>query len=79
MSEESPLLHDYIGVLISASSETQNLEGKKRQNQATCIICRFWVGRCLKGRVGKIAASDACESFQKRVISKNSSAKSGNF
>jgi hypothetical protein len=29
-----------------------------------CLDCRFWVGRCLKGRVSVIASSQACELFE---------------
>jgi len=28
-----------------------------------CYDCRFWVGRCLKGRLNVIAISEACQSF----------------
>jgi len=29
-----------------------------------CYDCQFWIGRCLKGKVNRIAVSEACESFK---------------
>jgi hypothetical protein len=29
-----------------------------------CSNCKFWVGRCLKGRKTVIASSQACELFE---------------
>ena len=34
-----------------------------------CCDCRFWIGRCLKGKLNRIAWSQACELF----MSKNDS------
>ena len=34
---------------------------------ATCGDCRFWCGRCTKGKLNRIASSEACELFAKGV------------
>ena len=67
MAQETLEVHDFP-VVLSLGSEIGKQEGNKEKNQDTCIICNFWVGRCLKGRVGKLASSDTCESFQKRMM-----------
>ena len=33
----------------------------------TCGDCRFWVGRCRRGKLNRIASSEACELFAKGV------------
>jgi hypothetical protein len=40
-------------------TESEGFTARKR-----CFDCRFWVGRCLKGRVSVIASSQACELFE---------------
>jgi hypothetical protein len=34
--------------------------------QVFCKDCVSWVGRCLKGRINKIAADDACEELERK-------------
>jgi hypothetical protein len=29
-----------------------------------CYDCQFWVGRCLKGKLNRIAISESCELFK---------------
>lgn len=32
-----------------------------------CFACGCWIGRCTKGKIGKIASTEACEEFHPRL------------
>jgi len=36
-------------------------------NQLCCKDCVEWVGRCLKGKINKIAADAACDDFEGKM------------
>jgi hypothetical protein len=38
-------------------------EEKRRGKPVFCVDCALWVGRCLKGRLGRIAWSEICQEF----------------
>jgi hypothetical protein len=63
--KESLTLNDYP-IILSLGSGIEKQEGNEQKNQDTCVMCKFWAGHCRKGHIGRLACSDACESFQKR-------------
>jgi|GEM_PF-5103974 len=50
--------------LGKVGTESESFTARKR-----CFDCRFWVGRCLKGRKNVIAMSEACELFEPKTDS----------
>ena len=51
---------------------TKSLDRTKLDSAKTCVDCAQWIGRCLKGKIGKAASSIACESFElKKGVNKH--------
>jgi len=65
MSEDRLTFCDPV-ILISSSLGAGASEGNVQKSQDTCGVCKSWVGRCLKGKIGKIACTEGCELFSER-------------
>lgn len=50
----------------SIESEIGSCHGPLWYKMFECKGCEFWIGRCVKGKMGKTASTTACEFFNRK-------------
>ncbi len=66
LEEEDPLPEGYLEALEVHKQLAIDLLDKAINGPNDCCCdCAFWVGRCLKGKINRIAWDPACEDFNR--------------